>query len=152
MLNPHVSSCENPPRFTATIRGSFSRQHFWFGLVFLAVDFVSRCHPVVFFLTLLPPSRPPFVLIAGCLSTLPRNAATVSSSKTKLKIFEFRDSGEKLYQPPDSGGKDLFSFFRFSVFLTSCTVHEIPVCVCVKKQQPTDHFNLSVIFIYFFNL
>lgn len=131
MLNPHVLLCENPPRFKAAILGSFVRQRFLFSFVF-TVDFVSRFHPVFF------PSCP-LVMIAGCLSTLPRNAATVSSSKTELKIIKswLKDSEEKLYQPPDSGGK-YFSFFFVRFFFKVFSIFNLLHCardfhLCVNR-------------------
>lgn len=87
-------------------------------------------------------------MIAGGLSTLPRNAAAVSSSKTDSKRTELglKDSAEKLYQPPDSGGRD-FYFLRFQYLSNlSCARH---FHVCVKKKNQTDQFKSIVIYFYF---
>lgn len=107
MLNPQVLLCENPPRFKAAILSSLSRQRFiWFGfhcwfcvaVTSCVLPVISTCYDCWLFIDLLP-----------------RNAATVSSSNTELKIIEsgLKDSEEKLYQPPDSGGKVLFIFLFF---------------------------------------
>lgn len=130
MLNPQVLLCENPPRFKAAIRGSLSRQRFilfgfhcWFcvAVTSCVLPIISTCYDCWLFIDLLP-----------------RNAATVSSSNTELKIIEsgLKDSEEKLYQPPDSGGKVLFIFL---IFLSFQYFNHLRCArdfhVCVKKTK-----------------
>lgn len=143
MLNPQVLLCENPPRFKAAIRGSLSRQRFiLFGFHCVAVTscvlpIISTCYDCWLFIDLLP-----------------RNAATVSSSNTELKIIEsgLKDSEEKLYQPPDSGGKVLFIF----VFFLSFQYFNHLRCardfhVCVKKTKKLITL-IELIFILYFKI
>lgn len=144
MLNPQVLLCEPTPhpllcsrrRYSAHFRGFLFLFgfHCWFRVA------VTSC--------VLP-------VISTCfdcwlvIDPLPRNAATVSSSNTELKIIELglKDSEEKLYQPPDSGGKDFFlSFQHFNHLRCARDFH-----ACVKKTK-TDHFNSTVFYYFYFIL